>query len=257
MAPMVILIPFMGKMSVKFGKKEISTWLNILAIVVLIVMLFIPFARNTTSAWIYAALLGITMFAGGTFMLATWSMVADCVDQQELSTGKREEGSVYATYSLARKIAQGVGAAFVSWCLGLVGYDAANVASTSQETAEGLLRLSIILPLVGFIVVFLSLLFIYNLNKKKVIENSEKLRELHAQQNEEETESELGEIFYSTDEENEVATAFESGIGVESITNSVSVVSEDKNITLEEDKTSYAEPTDDASTSEDNDVPKE
>ena len=25
MAPMVILIPFMGKMSVKFGKKEIST----------------------------------------------------------------------------------------------------------------------------------------------------------------------------------------------------------------------------------------
>lgn len=61
-------------------------------------MLFIPFARNTTSAWIYAALLGITMFAGGTFMLATWSMVADCVDQQELSTGKREEGSVYATY---------------------------------------------------------------------------------------------------------------------------------------------------------------
>lgn len=113
------------------------------------------------------------------------------------------------------------------------------------------------MPLVGFIVVFLSLLFIYNLNKNKVIENSEKLRELHAQQNEEETESELGEIFNSTDEENEVATAFESGIGVENITNSVSVVSEDKNITLEEDKTSYAEPTDDASTSEDNDVPKE
>lgn len=257
MAPMVILIPFMGKMSVKFGKKEISTWPNILAIVVLIVMLFIPFARNTTSAWIYAALLGITMFAGGTFMLATWSMVADCVDQQELSTGKREEGSVYATYSLARKIAQGVGAAFVSWCLGLVGYDAANVASTSQETAEGLLRLSIILPLVGFIVVFLSLLFIYNLNKKKVIENSEKLREHHAQQNEEETESELGKIFNNTDEENEVATAFESIIGVESITNSVSVVSEDKNITFEEGNITDVEPTDDACKSEDNDVPKE
>lgn len=105
--------------------------------------------------------------------------------------------------------------------------------------------------------VFLSLLFIYNLNKMKVIENSEKLRELHAQQNEEETESELGEIFNNTDEENEVATAFESGIGVESITNSVSVVSEDKNITFEEGNTTDVEPTDDASTSEDNDVPKE
>lgn len=179
MAPMLLLIPFMGKMSVKFGKKEIATWPNLISIAIMIIMLFIPFERNTTGAVIYAAMFGIAMLAGGTFMLATWSMVADCVDQQEIATGKREEGSVYATYSLARKIAQGVGASFVSLCLGWVGYKAEDVANTTPEVSENILKLSIILPLAGFIVVFLVLLFVYNLNKKKVEENTAILRERH------------------------------------------------------------------------------
>lgn len=216
MAPMMVLIPFMGKMSVKFGKKEISTWSNLLAIVVLIIMLFIPFERNTTGAIIYAALFGVAMFAGGPFMLATWSMVADCVDQQEISTGKREEGSVYATYSLARKIAQGVGASFVALCLGWVGYKAEEAASTPPDVAAKILQLSIILPLVGFIVVFLSLLLIYNLNRKKVEANTAELRKRHGESDGAE---ESGAVSADEKEQEETSASFESGIGEESITN--------------------------------------
>ena len=176
MAPMIIIIPFMGKLSTKFGKREISLWPNLLAIAILAIMLFIPFPQTTVGMWIYAGLLGVCMLAAAPFMLATWSMVADCVDQQEIQTGKREEASVYATYSLARKIAQGVGSAFVALCAGWVGYDSTKPAETTVEAATGLLRLSVILPLVGFILVFLSLLLIYNLTKKKVEENTLVLR---------------------------------------------------------------------------------
>ena len=229
MIPMMLLIPFMGKMSVKFGKKEISTWPNLLSIVVLIVMLFVPFPRNSTGAWIYSAMLGVTMFAGGTFMLATWSMVADCVDQQELNTGKREEGSVYATYSLARKIAQGVGAGFVALCLGWCGYDSQHADLTTPETASNMLQLSIILPLVGFVIVFLALLFVYNLNRKKVEENVARLREIHAaaEQNAEPAPAvasgDFGEIFENAQEETETAASFKSAIGEDSTINPMTV----------------------------------
>lgn len=178
--PMMILIPFMGKLSLKYGKKEISTWPNLLSILVLSIMLLVNFPRNMQGAWAYAGLLGVAMFAGGTFTLATWSMVADCVDQQEINTGTREEASVYATYSLARKIAQGIGAGLVSICLSFVGYDTSNVqANTNAKIANGILKLSIILLLIGFVIIFFTMLFAYNLNKKKVQENTDFLREKH------------------------------------------------------------------------------
>ena len=179
MAPMMLVIPFMGKLTKKFGKKEISVWPNVFAIVVLVVMLFIPFPRTTGGMFAYAAMLAVAMLAAAPFTLGTWSMVADCVDDQEVKTGRREEASVYATYSLARKIAQGVGASFVALCAGWVGYDSTNVQATTAETANGLLKLSIGLPLAGFVLVFIALLFIYDLNKKKVDKNTEILREKH------------------------------------------------------------------------------
>lgn len=195
MAPMVIFIPFMGKLTKKFGKKEISMWPNLIAIAMLVVMLFIPFPKTSGGMWIYAICLGVAMAASAMFNLGTWSMVADCVDEQEVKTakkdgknlyatyltaeqfGKRDEASVYATYSLARKAAQGIGSALVAALAAWVGYDSTNAGATTPETASNLLQLSIILPLVGSILIFVSFLLVYNLDKKKVIDNTNFLRD--------------------------------------------------------------------------------
>ncbi len=183
MAPMILLIPFMGKLSAKFGKQEVTAWSNLLSIAILIVMLIIPFPRTSSGAWIFAALLGLTMFGGGPFILANWSMVADCIDQQEINTGKREEGSVYATYSFVRKVSQGIGAGLISLCLGWVGYNVDNIqANTQPAISIGIMRLSLIFPLIGYIMVFASLLIIYNLKKMVVEENINFLRHKHQQQ---------------------------------------------------------------------------
>ena len=182
MLPMMIFIPFMSKLSVKYGKKEIATLPNLLSIVVLVIMLFVKFPRSTTGGYMYMVMLMIAMLGGGTFMLATWSMVADAVDYQEIQSGKREEASVYATYSLARKIAQGVGAGLISLLLGFVGYttESGSVGNNmSESVAGGILRLSIIMPLIGYVIVFLVLAFMYNLSKKKVEENTLLLRAKH------------------------------------------------------------------------------
>lgn len=179
MVPMMAVIPFMGKLTKKFGKREISLWPNLVCVAVLVAMLFIPIPAEPWAMWVYAGLLGTTMLVSGPFMLGNWSMVADCVDAQEIQTGTREEASVYATYSLARKMAQGVGAAFVSLCLGWVGY---NADALSPTMGPGIFKLSIILPLIGYVLIFLCLFFLYDLSKKKVEENGAFLRAKRAMQ---------------------------------------------------------------------------
>lgn len=190
MVPMVAVIPFMGKLTRKFGKKEIAMWPNLVSILVLIIMLFIPFPATKTGMWIYAICLGVSMLASAPLNLGTWSMVADCVDEQEVKTakkdgknvfatyitddqfGKRDEASVYATYSFARKVAQGIGTALIGVCAEWVGYNANDAINTSYEVAENILKLSIVFPLIGSILIFVAFLFIYNLDKKKVEDNT-------------------------------------------------------------------------------------
>lgn len=176
MLPMMCLIPFMSKLSKKFGMRDLSMWPAIVSAVILLIMLFIPFPQNDAGMWIYAGLLGLTMIASGPFTLGTWSMVADCVDEQEVQTGRRDEASVYATYSLARKMAQGAGAGFVALLLSFVGYNADDIVNITTQTTQNILNLSILLPLIGYVLIFIIFFFVYNLSKEKVQSNFEFLK---------------------------------------------------------------------------------
>ena len=187
MAGMMIFIPFMGKLSGKFGKKEICTWPNLFGAAGLVIMLIMSlsgaFPRNETGAIIYTAMYMITMIGAGTFFLATWGMVADCVDEQEIESGQRDEASIYATYSLSRKIAQGIGGGLIGLCIGMVGFnpDLSLEENSAIEIAQPILNISLILPLIGFVIIFATLFFMYTLDRKKVESNTIALREKLAQ----------------------------------------------------------------------------
>ena len=112
------------------------------------------------------------MLLGTSFYLVlTWALVADCIDHQAEKTGKREEASIYAVYSFFRKAAQGVGASLVAFALGLTGYNA-NLGATEQAAgvAENIYVMTGALPLIGSIIAFLSMFFLYRLTDKKAEE---------------------------------------------------------------------------------------
>lgn len=177
--PMVLFVPFVSKLTKRFGKKEMCVWPMLGAIALLLVMLFVDFPRNAAGGWIYLALIGLANGCTGLFMLATWSFVADAVDYQELQTGRREEGTVYAIYSFVRKIAQAACQGLMALLLAAAGFDTQNVVATTDQAAYNVLRLSVWLPLAGVVLMFLALMFVYNLDKKKTIEMSERLRGIH------------------------------------------------------------------------------
>lgn len=175
--PMVFFIPFTSKLVAKFGKKYSVGMPFVLSIVAAVVMLCIPIPGNQTGMIIYIVGLMLIQSGGGMFNLITWAMVNDCIDYQQLKTGMREEGSVYAMYSLFRKIAQGVSLSLPLLCMQAVGYDpqADPIGNQDPGVPEAMVKMSIGLMLIGAVIMFVSFMLIYNLGKKEVADMQAKL----------------------------------------------------------------------------------
>src|SRR5699024_12145791 len=77
----------------------------------LILLYFIP--NISLTVFFIVNFIGLLGF--GLFNLMIWAFVTDAIDYQEYVTGSREDGTIYAIYSFARKLGQ----AFAG---GLAGY---------------------------------------------------------------------------------------------------------------------------------------
>lgn len=175
--PIVFFLPFTSKIVAKFGKKVSVGMPFLLSIIASVVMLCVPIPGNTTGMITYIVGLMFIQTGGGMFNLITWAMVNDCIDYQQLKTGMREEGSVYAIYSLFRKIAQGVALSLPLLCMQAVGYNpqADPIGNQDPGVPDAMVKMSIGLMLIGAVVMFVSFMLIYNLGKKQVAEMQEKL----------------------------------------------------------------------------------
>ena len=106
------------------------------------------------------------MFGYGVFNLVVWAFVTDVIDYHEYLTGLREDGTVYAIYSMARKIGQAVAGGVGGIAIAAVGYNAGASAQTA-ETLQGIHTLGTLVPAIVLGVVFLIIVFFYPLNKKR------------------------------------------------------------------------------------------
>ena len=109
----------------------------------------------------------------GFFNTIIWAMITDVIDDAEVKNGIREDGTIYAVYSFARKLGQAFSSGMVGGLLSLAGYTAATAFETA--VTESIFRISCIVPIVGLTAVALALIFIYPLSKKRVEENCAEL----------------------------------------------------------------------------------
>lgn len=175
--PMVFFIPFTSKIVKKLGKKKATALPLISSIVAAFVMLFVPVSPDSKGGIIYMIGLMCIQTGGGLFQLICWAMITDCIDYQQLETGKREEGSVYAFYSFFRKVSQGVALVLPLACMSAVGYNskAEPISNQLPGVGERMVKMSVILMLVGAVMMFLALMFVYNLGKSEVARISREL----------------------------------------------------------------------------------
>ncbi|MEH7276221.1 MFS transporter [Neobacillus vireti] len=157
-----IAMPFIQPLVKKFGKKEVASGGLLVAALVYGVLYFLP---NLTATQ-FIGVLTVAMFGYGVFNLVVWAFVTDVIDYHEYLTGLREDGTVYSIYSMARKIGQAVAGGVGGAAIAAVGYHAGAEAQ-SAETLQGIHTLATLVPALTLGAVFLIIVFLYPLNKKR------------------------------------------------------------------------------------------
>lgn len=157
----------------RFGKAEISVASNLLAVAVCILLYFL----RPENVWVYVVIQAASWFGLGVFTMVSWALITDVIDYSELKNGIREDGSVYALYSFARKLGQAAAAGLTGFLLDFIGYSAATAFDT--EVLKGIFDISTLVPALGFGLLAAILWFWYPLHKKQVDANVEALRDKH------------------------------------------------------------------------------
>lgn len=160
--PMVLVMPFVGKITKKIGKKKfivLSSAISAVAGVTVFLLPLEPAAKSSIPIWIAGLML--LYFSNAVFSVIVWAMVVDCIDWQYIKTGNRDEGSTYALYSFFRKLAQGAGSAISALALALCGYVEELGAAQSAETALNVKNMYLIVMTVGVVISVVVTQFMY------------------------------------------------------------------------------------------------
>ncbi len=166
---MFLAAAFAKPCSERFGKAEVAVVSNLLAAGICGLLFFI----RPGNVWVYVALIAVCWLGLGMFSMVNWSLITDVIDYAELKNGIREDGSVYALYSFARKLGQAAAAGVSGGLLSWIGYTEATAFEPS--VTEGIYNISTLLPAVGFFFLSMILQFWYPLHKRQVEENAKAL----------------------------------------------------------------------------------
>ncbi len=167
-APALILAPCAVPLARKFGKKELGIFAAVLGTIAFGGL----FLMRTTNMWLYTIINIVGLLGFGLFNLIIWAFVSDVIDDQEVRTGKREDGTIYAVCSFSRKLGQAIASALGGWSLGWIGYVEGSISGQTEAVRNGIYNIATLVPMILYLAVGVCLFVIYPLSKKKVNENT-------------------------------------------------------------------------------------
>lgn len=176
-AGILLIAPFVSKIAVKYGKREAGVLAMLFAGTMYLIMFFV----QTKSMIVFMVLFFLANLGVGLFNLIIWAFITDIIDYQEVTTGKREDGTVYAIYSFARKLGQALAGGVGGFALSAIGY-VSDAPMQTERVANRLYAVATIVPAICYLVVFFIMLKFYPLTKRVVEENAATLRQIREKQ---------------------------------------------------------------------------
>lgn len=170
MAAMLIASAVVKPLSNKYGKAEISAASCAFAAGICA----LTWILRPANMWSFIGLQTLNWLGLGIFSMVNWALITDVIDYSEIKNGVREDGTVYALYSFARKLGQAVAAGLSGWLLEAIGYNTKALEQgigQTQAVKDGIFAITNLVPAVGFGLLALVLIFWYPLHKKQVDEN--------------------------------------------------------------------------------------
>ena len=164
--PMFLFMPFIRRITLRWGKKEASQFGCLFGILATVLMLVLPIGPNASGMAMFFACSALNGFGMGIYMCVSNAMMADAIDYNEWKNGTREEGTTYALHSFFRKLAQGVGPSIGLVLMVWLGYDEALGSAQPFAVAQNMRYLVAAMYCVSAVLMWVSVGVIYNLDKK-------------------------------------------------------------------------------------------
>ena len=162
---LLICAPTAVKLSQKFGKKELAT----AGAIVGAVSYLLCFLLRPSNPFVFVAFAAVATISMGYFNTVVWAMITDVIDDTEVRTGVREDGTVYSVYSFARKLGQAISSGLIGALLTMVGYSEAT--AFDPAVTGKIFNLACLAPFAGFVALALILVFLYPLSKTRMEQN--------------------------------------------------------------------------------------
>ena len=174
LAPTLPVVPFGTALARRFGKREVG----VVGLSVAVVAGLVLFVLRTESPYVFMVLYAVMMLGIAALNVLIWAFITDVIDHQEIRTGERNDATLYATYSWARKLGQALAGGLSGWALGWIGYQEGGVQQ-SDAVLGGVYTLATLVPAVLCGLAALALALWYPLSRRRVEENVRILAERH------------------------------------------------------------------------------
>lgn len=167
MLPIILFTPVAGKLVLKYGKKELSSFGSVICIIVAAVFLLAPVPGNFIGILMFIAVMLVYSIGMGCYSTVCWALMGDAIDYNARKTGVREEGTIYSLHSFFRKLAQGITPSLCGVLMTMVGYTG-NPAGETMAVATNIRYLVAGLYLAAGIIMFLGLGVVNNLSRQEL-----------------------------------------------------------------------------------------
>lgn len=158
------------RMTRRFGKKKLVIGGAVVSALSLLALYFVDWS-NIAMIFVLSSVYGIANFCIAIMM----GMIPDTIDDGEVRTGVRSDGTGYAAVSFSQKLGTALGASIGVALLGAFGY-VANSHPTG-EVLNGINIVGNVFPAICFLLAIVPLMF-YKLSEEHVDSNTDTLRTL-------------------------------------------------------------------------------
>ena len=169
-SPMLILMFLLPGMAKRIGKKEVCAVGVAAAAAANLALFFLRGMDPSVLMWIFLALCFVSGCGLTTVVMQLWAMATDAIDDIEVKSGSRDDGTAYSVFNFFRKLGQVIAAICVNGALLGMHYRYEKGAVQTLPNLKTMYDLATIIPALLFGLMALILFVYYPLSRKKVEE---------------------------------------------------------------------------------------
>ena len=172
-SPMLVMMFILPKWARSIGKKEVCSVGVAAAAGANLLLFFLRGMNADLLKWLFLALCFVSGCGLTTLVMQLWAMVTDAIDDIEVSTGSRDDGTAYSVFNFFRKLGQVLSAVCVNGALLGMNYKVEKGAVQTMENLKTMYDLATLIPAILFGLMALMLFVYYPLSRRRVEELQE------------------------------------------------------------------------------------